>query len=251
MTPPFDHEDDDILLHAYADGELDAAGALAFERRMAASPALASRCETLRALAHAVRAAAPTERASPQFLRRLTPAPARFSQPSWLQMAMAACFAALVASGGTFFALQHNQPDEVLASLVSAHMRGLASPVAIDVASSDRHTVKPWFDGRLAFSPQVLDLSGDGFPLLGGRVDAVGGQLAATMVYRYQNHTLTLTQARTAALPATVLDTARSRDGYVVLAFSSGDLTCWLVTDLPLPQARSFVLNWQRQKAGA
>ena len=247
MTRPPMPDTDEMLLQAFVDGEIDAAGSLSFEQRLAAEPALAARCDALRALSRQVRAL-PLEQAGAGFLARVAPVAAPASRPSWQRLALAACVSALVASGGTFLAMQHGQPDEALASLVSAHMRGLASPAAMDVASSDRHTVKPWFDGRLAFSPVVPDLAADGYPLVGGRVDAVAGQLAATMVYRYQSHTITLTQVRAAGLPVSALGTReRSRDGYNVLAFAAGDLACWVVTDLPLPQARSFVQAWQRR----
>ncbi len=245
--------DDKILAHAYVDGELDAAGAMAFEQRLGVDATLAAYCSNLSALSLAVRVAAPMERATPELLRRIAPVPASVRQQSWKEMAIAACITAILASAVTSLVLQQNRPDETLASLISAHMRGLASPQGIDVVSSDHHTIKPWFDGRLTFSPQVVDLASEGFSLTGGRLDVVSGQMAATMVYRYQNHTLTLTQARTASLPAgfggSIVQGERSRDGFTVLTFAAADLTCWLVTDLPPPQSRAFVESWQKQRS--
>ena len=72
--------------------------------------------------------------------------------------------------------------------LVSSHLRALAAPAAIDVVSSDRHTVKPWFAGRVEVSPPTVDLSQQGFPLVGGRVDYVGGRRVAVLVYKHAQH---------------------------------------------------------------
>lgn len=254
MNPQSEPDDIALLLHAWADGELDPPAALAMQRRLAADPALAAQLAQLQALGQAVRAAAPIERASPEFARRMAslaaPMPA---QARWRGWAMAASVAAILLAGSLLLQLRQDGADEALASVLSGHMRALAAAQPFDIASSDRHTVKPWFDGRLAFAPVVVDLAAEGYPLAGGRVDAISGQIAATMVYRSQNHILSLTEARTAALPARPWGAApaseRSRDGYAVLNFSEGDLTFWLVTDLPLLQARGFVAAWKARAA--
>ena len=87
--------------------------------------------------------------------------------------------------------------DRVALLLVDDHRRALLAREAIDIASSDRHTVKPWFDARLAVSPPVVDLAAQGFALVGGRADVVEGLPAPTLVYRLREHLISLT-----ALPA-------------------------------------------------
>ena len=254
MIPPPASNDIALLLHAYADGELDPPAALDMERRLAADPALAVQLSRLQALGQAVQSAAPIERAGPDFARRMralaAPKPVNAHWRGW---AMAASVAGIVLAGGLAWQLRADGPDEAIASVLSGHMRALAAGQPFDIASSDRHTVKPWFDGRLAFAPVVVDMAGEGYPLAGGRVDAISGQIAATMVYRSQNHILSLTEARTAALPARPWGLApaseRNRDGYAVLNFAEGDLTFWLVTDLPLAQARAFVAAWKAKAA--
>ena len=214
---------------------------------MAVEPALAAQYQEIRKLSQTIGSLAP-EHATPLFLHRVEAmfAPPSLQNTSWRRAAMAACVSAVLASGATWLALRPAPADGAVASVLSAHIRGLASPQPFDIASSDRHNVKPWFDGRLAFSPLVVDLAAQGFPLAGGRMDAVDGQLAATMIYHYQQHTVTLTQARTA--PQAARSTAmgeQSRDGYIIMQFQRGDLTNWLVTDLPPLQARNFIAAWK------
>ena len=91
-------------------------------------------------------------------------------------MAAAAIIAAVLASGGTYLGLRQAAPTNEIAAIVAGHQRALLATEPFDVASSDRHTVKPWFDSKVALSPQVLDLSDAGFPLAGGRVDVIDGK---------------------------------------------------------------------------
>src|SRR6202000_2989297 len=82
-----------------------------------------------------------------------------------------------------------------LDAAVAGHVRALAAGTPFDVASSDRHTVKPWFAGKVTFAPQVVDLADKGFPLVGGRVDVIDGRTAATLVFRHDKHIVSLTEA--------------------------------------------------------
>lgn len=241
---------DILLLNAFADGELDPVATLTLEQRLSREPELAAQLNAITALGRTLRLEVPVKRATLKFRAEMAAlaSPPQPRRVPWRQMAMAACLGGLVASAATFLSIQPNRGDEATATLLAAHMRGLASPQPLDIASNDRHNVKPWFDGRLAFAPVVVDVSPEGFPLAGGRMDAVGGQLAATMVYRSQQHVITVTEARTAALPTPVRATAASRDGYIIQIFTTGDLTCWIITDLPAAQADSFAAAW---RAGA
>jgi hypothetical protein len=101
-----------------------------------------------------------------------------------------------------------SQPENTIVdSLVSDHIRALMAPQPTDVVSSDRHTVKPWFNGRIPESPRVVDLAKQDFPLVGGRLDVIGRDPCPTLVYRHQKHLISLTStwqspSREAALPA-------------------------------------------------
>jgi anti-sigma factor RsiW len=119
-------------------------------------------------------------------------------------------------------------PDPLLAELVSAHVRSLLADHLLDVASSDRHTVKPWFAGKLDFSPVVRDLSPAGFPLAGGRLDYVGGRQVAALVYRHNQHVINCF-----TWPASGYATrgVKTVNGYTVLEFTYAGQSWRLVSD--------------------
>src|SRR5262249_4682585 len=119
------------------------------------------------------------------------------------------------------------------------HIRALMAPAPFDVASSDRHTVKPWFNGRIAESPVVIDLAAQGYPLAGGRIDVVGTQPAPTLVYRHRQHVISVT-----AVPApgagTTSPALRQLDGYRILSWSSSGVTYWAVSDIEAGDLEAF-----------
>src|SRR4029079_16374741 len=114
-------------------------------------------------------------------------------RPSWRALAASIALTAMVTGTSTWFMPGSQQPIVVADSLVSDHIRSLMAPEPVDVVSSDRHTVKPWFNGRIPNSPRVVDLAKDDFPLVGGRVDVIGRTPVATLVYRRAKHLISLT----------------------------------------------------------
>ncbi len=132
-------------------------------------------------------------------------------------------------------------PQQVLAGdVVSAHMRSLTGTHLLDVPSSDHHTVKPWFDGKLDFSPAVKDV--DGFPLLGGRLEYLEGHPAAALIYGRRNHMINLftwPSAPTAAV-------SKRGTGITWKAGSSEGMTFWAVSDLNEGELRDFVRLYRR-----
>ena len=127
--------------------------------------------------------------------------------------------------------------DEVVAS----HVRSLLVDHLTDVATSDQHTVKPWFNGKIDFAPPVVDLAREGFPLEGGRVDYIGGRVVAALVYRRQSHVINLFvgPASPDATAATVKTTA-SRDGYNIENWRAGGLNFWAVSDVSADDLARF-----------
>ncbi|VVD85104.1 transmembrane transcriptional regulator (anti-sigma factor) [Pandoraea communis] len=128
------------------------------------------------------------------------------------------------------------QPQEIVAS----HVRALLSQHPIDVISTDQHTVKPWFNGRIDYAPPVIDLSAKGFPLEGGRLDYVGGRTVAVLIYRTDKHPIDLyvfpARDKGAAAP-----TITGADGYAIARWRRGGMTYWAITDAEASHLRVFV----------
>lgn len=124
--------------------------------------------------------------------------------------------------------------------IVSSHVRALLSQHPIDVISTDQHTVKPWFNGRIDYAPPVVDLSAKGFPLAGGRLDYVGGRTVAVLVYRTDKHPIDVyvfpARDKTAAAP-----TLSGADGYAIARWRRGGMTYWAITDAEPSHLRVFV----------
>jgi len=246
-------ENDRLLLNAYIDGELDPMHALEFERRLAETPALAAEQARIEALRAAMRERLPREAASPALRRRVAglarPVAAHWSDgrgwgANWGTMAASIAVAFMVGSGATFLAIRPDGGATEL--LVASHMRSLMASQPIDVASSDRHTVKPWFNGKLPQSPRVVDLAAQGFPLAGGRIDVIGLTPAPTLVYRARQHVISLT-----ALPASRFAAAPVRpvDGYNVVEWTDGPLTYWAVSDVAAAELESFAKAFRAGEA--
>ncbi|MEE9492392.1 MAG: anti-sigma factor [Gammaproteobacteria bacterium] len=123
-------------------------------------------------------------------------------------------------------------------SLVSAHVGSLMANHLTDIASSDSHTVKPWFHGRLDFSPPVYDLTGKGYPLVGGRLDYIAGGKVAALVYRHRQHTINLFVSASLARPEKTKQASYS--GYNVISWRTNRLDYSLVSDLNIADLESF-----------
>lgn len=232
---------DDSLLQAHVDSELDPASAAAFEQRLAADPGLRARYESLlslRRLLHALpRDDVPVDR-----LRKRIDAGVEKragGRRSWRALAAAALIGAVLGGAATVTFMRSDPARETSSLVVANHIRGLLAPQPFDIASSDRHEIKPWFTSRLPESPQIVDLSGDGFSLLGGRVDVLREQPVATVVYRHGGHTISLTTLRG---PYAV--SGESIAGYSVRAWREGEFTYIAVADLPDADLDRFKLEF-------
>jgi anti-sigma factor RsiW len=113
------------------------------------------------------------------------------------------------------------------------------APEPVDVVSSDRHTVKPWFNGRIPNSPRVVDLAKDDFPLVGGRVDVVGRTPVSTLVYRRAKHLISLTAVPTEGAFASGAG-PRSINGYNVIQWTENGVTYWAVSDVETKELETF-----------
>ncbi len=141
----------------------------------------------------------------------------------------------LFASGALFFAPRDRAPGDEVASVLDGHLRSLVPGHLADVASTDQHTVKPWFAGKLDFSPPVVDGAADGFPLVGGRVDVIDGRNVAALVYSRRNHIINLF-SRPLGAGEHVAEAAMERRGYNLLTWTDGSMRFWAVSDLNRPE---------------
>jgi mycothiol system anti-sigma-R factor len=186
-------------LHGYLDGELDAISAANFEKHLESCADCKKTLAAEEALRKSIQKANLYERA-PESLRmsllgksearsevRQFPAPRAFP---WRWLAVAAVFLFVALVGWNLLRRPFSLTDGQLmaASFVDAHLRSLQPGHLTDVESTDQHTVKPWFDGRIDFAPPVHDYASDGFPLLGGRLDVAGGRTVAALVYARRKH---------------------------------------------------------------
>lgn len=237
-------DNDEFLLNAYCDGELDPASANELERRLENDGALKARYQRLVSLRQAVRSL--PQRDLPPGLQRRIQSRLDAERPSnvtvlrrkswsFQALAAAAVFGAVISSSVMMTIEQYARRDNLASEVVAGHIRGLLAPQPFDIASSDRHTVKPWFTARLPSSPQVPDLAGQGFALLGGRVDVIGHDPVATIVYKHAAHTVSLTTLRPGQLVA-----EQTIAGYNVRTWSDGDFTYVAVSDLPGADLAAF-----------
>jgi anti-sigma factor RsiW len=242
-------DNDELLLTAYCDGELDPVAANEFEQRLEADESLKARYSRLMSLRQAVRslplvdvpsdlqariqARLNVEALKAETERPITERPNNvtvFRRRSWSFQALAASavFGAVISGSVMKTIDRFGQSNTIASEVVAGHIRGLLAPQPFDIASSDRHTVKPWFTSRLPESPQVPDLAAQGFALLGGRVDVIDNRPVATIVYKHAAHTVSLTTLR----PGQTVP-EQTIAGYNVRSWSDGNFTYVAVCDLP------------------
>src|SRR6201993_2861382 len=167
---------------------------------------------------------------------------------NWLPLAAAIIFAAIIAS--SFLPrLRPPTSDQFLATqLIASHVRSLMADHLTDVASSDQHTVKPWLDTKLDFAAPVPDLSSQGFPLIGGRLDYLDNHSAAALVYQRRKHFINLF-----IWPTTSKDSKEQRmverDGYHLVHWADGDFTYWAVSDVSVGDLQNFRQSFEQQVA--
>jgi anti-sigma factor RsiW len=240
----------EILLHALIDGELDAGNARAVEDHIAGCPHCAAQLADYREMSK-VMAGADLRFAAPPSLRRRVEASlpqtrtlnpqTRTLNRRWMLrgFAMGSAVSAIAATGLFAIVLRDDDQQRILSEVVSAHLRSLQAGHLTDVVSTDQHTVKPWFNGRLDVSPPVIDLTGQGFTLIGGRLDYVDNRAIGAVVYKRRAHVINLFVAQTSNMerkPARI----ETVQGFNIRRWSDRGLNYWAVSDIGVDELAEF-----------
>jgi anti-sigma factor (TIGR02949 family) len=233
-------------LDAYIDGELGEAERALLRDHLAGCPECGPEAAALERQRDDIRRSAPIYRAPEALRSRIrvalrdeaaTSALATRAAPGWLAYAASILLAVAVGSGGTLLITGERQEDAVAGELIDSHLRSLLGSHLTDVASSDQHTVKPWFAGKSDVSPPAVDLAGEGFPLVGGRLDVVAGKPVPALVYRRREHVINLFVLP--ALPGD-LGATLTRHGYTLRHWNEGDLGFWAASDTAPSELAEF-----------
>jgi anti-sigma factor RsiW len=243
-------EDARALLPAYVDGELDLVGSLEIEKHLESCRTCALAVENQRTLRSAIESASLHYRPPAALEERIGAAlrgearpQARLKHARWPWIAIAA--AALLAA--VFFGRWQTRlqsPAETLLAqeILDSHLRSLLPGHLTDVQSTDRHTVKPWFNGKLDFSPPTDDFSAQGFPLIGGRLDSVSGHTVAVLVYQRRQHLINVFIWPSVGAPDSLGGPAAERQGYNLMHWTQAGFNYWVASDLNSGELQTFAL---------
>lgn len=236
------------LLHARLDNELDMAGAASIDLHLSDCRACAAQYAALEKLRDEIAAADLAYKPAATLERKLAgqfleerKTQVRFWSARWLNASLVAAAAgiAVVMLANFIPTLRTgNRADEIGVEILDNHLRALQPMHPVDVPSSDQHTVKPWFQGKIDFSPPVPDLTKDDFILVGGRLEIIHQQPAAAIVYRRRQHVISLYVSRLGGEESK----AESRDlgGYHVARWTQNNMSYWAVSDVDPTDLRTF-----------
>jgi anti-sigma factor RsiW len=261
------HPDKLPLIHGLLDGELDAANTLAIETHLNSCAGCRTEMDRIqnvrdRIAAVSLRDAAPkglrtrieamidAEAGAPPVDRAASYAPksgvaGHFLNRRWISGALSG---ALAASLALIIAMPQLTQTGTEDQLIQSHVRSLMVGHVVDVETSNRHVVKPWFNGKVDFAPPVPELAPQGFPLVGGRLDYIDSHEVAAIVYRRGGHTINLFVRPEGTLSSPVGFTNR-RDGYTLTRWAAGGLDYWAVSDLD-PHDLSLFTRYYREQTG-
>ena len=244
------------LIGPYADGELEATGIPELEKHIHDCSACARAWRNLQSLKKTLKQdslyfTAPAELR--QRIKSELPSPKRAAprRPAWnwnwLTTAMSGAFAVCLALLLVVTQARPSAEQQLGREVVSSHVRSLMGSHLMDVESTDQHTVKPWFNGKLDFSPPVKDLAAQGVPLVGGRLDYVSGRSVAALVFQRHKHVINLY-----VWPTNERDSKPSvvspRQGYNLVRWSAAGMTFWAVSDLNQRELTEFAQDYSAEK---
>ena len=240
----------ETTIHGYFDGELDAVRSAEFERHLEHCARCRAVLEGLESLRTQLQRSNLYERASADLSAKVRKQIAQETTTvigsagvSWKKWFLLPSFGVLAAAaaltGIMLFVIPSHRQSTLTAELIDAHVRSLQPGHLFDVQSTDQHTVKPWFDGKLDFIPPVSDFSERGFPLVGGRLDVIDGHNVAALVYGRRKHFINVfiwPKRETES----IAESSGSREGYNWVAGQSGDMQIYLISDAALSDLREL-----------
>jgi anti-sigma factor RsiW len=244
-----------VLLHALIDGELDAFHAREVEAHAASCARCAAELAAARDLQRTLRRD-DLRYAAPASLRtsidRAMPQPsAATSRRSLLKgLALGSVVGAAAAAGVSLVIVRGDRDSRILGEAVSAHLRSLQAEHLTDVLSSDRHTVKPWFNGRIDLAPPVIDLTAQGFTLIGGRLDFIDGKPVAAIVYRRRVHVINLFVMQDMGLTLTA-PKLEIIQGFNVLRWTDQGFNLLAISDLAQDELQEFQAKFEAAATAA
>jgi anti-sigma factor RsiW len=247
-------DESEVMLHALIDGELDAGHAHDVEAHVAGCGGCSEKLAAFRTM-HDIMSSAPLKEIAPAHLRNrietLLAAPAgrvvsmrQFLRPTRRSffggLAMGSVLSGALAASLVFTVMHGDQGQAIAEEVVSAHIRSLQAGHLMDVETSDRHTVKPWFNGRVDVAPPVIDLTAESFTLLGGRLDYVDSEPVAAIVYQRRKHVINLFVAQHLGAKHR-RPIAKSIQGYNCRHWTEDGLDLWAVSDIVGDELDEFV----------
>jgi anti-sigma factor RsiW len=236
------HDDVSRLLGAYLDGELDLTTCIDIEEHLAGCESCRQKLEADQEMVAIIQSDAPRFEAPPFLKTRIraalragTPRPHRIWRLAWL--ASGAVLAALIILVASIY--RSPAIPALVQEAVADHVRSLQVSHLMDIASTDQHTVKPWFAGKLDYSPQVVDLAPAGYPLIGGRLDVLDNRTVAALIYQRRKHYINLFiwPSSGPSLPGKLY----VRNGYHALAWTKSGMNYMAVSELGEQEFTDFV----------
>ena len=234
----------ELLLHALIDGELDAGHARDVENHVASCPRCAAALQDYRAMSKMISEGGAGYKAPLELRRRIeTALPQPRAVPNRRAVlhgfALGSAVSAMAATGLVAIVLRHDDMERIQSEVVSAHLRSLQAGHLTDVISTDQHTVKPWFSGKLDVAPPVIDLTAQGFTLIGGRLDYVDARAIGAVVYRRRQHVINLFVAQTGSTERRAAKIEMVQ-GFNIRHWSDRGLNYWAVSDLAKDELADF-----------